>query len=201
MIDETYKPQSGRLSDRDITYLCVGDNPMISPFSAKQSGKPSFGLSSAGFDFRLGNTYYRQKEYTGEYFRVIDPLSEEDQSFSWIKEEAKDGEIIIYPGECLLTATMETIDMPDDIVATVLGKSTYARNNIIVNATPLEPGWRGVVTLELHNCSNEFPVKLRVGHGIAQVTFERMANPPARTYSNREVDGKYQDQVGVTVSK
>jgi len=201
MIDETYIAKPGRLSDRDITYLCVGENPMISPFSAKQAGKPSFGLSSSGYDFRLGAIYYRQKEYTGEYYRTIDPLSKEDQSFAWERYEAENNEIIIYAGECILTETMETINMPDDVVSTVLGKSTYARNNIIVNATPLESGWRGIVTLELHNCSNEFPVKLRVGQGIAQAIFDRMANPPARTYSNREVDGKYQDQVGVTTSK
>jgi len=200
-MNNEYTVKSGHLSDVDIAFLCKGENPMISPFSETQQGKPSYGLSTSGFDFRLGGTFYRQKEYTGEYYRVIDPLSEEDQSFSWVKEEAKDGEIIIYPGECLLTETMETINMPDDVVATVLGKSTYARNNIIVNATPLESGWRGIVTLELHNCSNEFPVKLRVGQGIAQAIFNRMANPPARTYSNRESGGVYQDQKGATTSR
>jgi len=200
MIDNgEYKVKPGHLSDIDIAFLCKGENPMISPFYETQQGKPSFGLSTSGFDFRLGETYYEQREGRGG--RVIDPLSESDQKFSWIKRVAKNGEIIIYPGECLLTETMETINMPDDVVATVLGKSTYARNNIIVNATPLESGWRGIVTLELHNCSNEFPVKLRVGQGIAQAIFNRMANPPARTYSNRESGGVYQNQKGATTSK
>ena len=199
MIIKNYKPQAGRLSDVDITWLCFGDKPMIAPFAAKQAGKPSYGLSSAGYDFRLGNTYYIQKD--GCFVRVIDPLSKADQEFSWIKKEAENDEIVIYPGECILTETMETIDMPDDVVAMVLGKSTYARNNIIVNATPLEPGWRGIVTLELHNCSDEFSVKLRVGQGIAQVVFDRMANPPKRTYSNRETSATYQDQLGVTLSR
>jgi len=45
------------------------------------------------------------------------------------------------------------------------------------------------------------PVMLRVGQGIAQVLFERMANPPARTYSNRETTATYQDQQGATKSK
>jgi len=200
MIDnKEYRAKPGQLSDIDIAFLCEGDNPMISPFSETQQGKPSFGLSTSGFDFRLGENYYEQRE--GKGGRVIDPLSESDQKFSWIKRTAKNGEIIIYPGECILTETMETINMPDDVVATVLGKSTYARNNIIVNATPLESGWRGIVTLELHNCSNEFSVKLRVGQGIAQAIFNRMANPPARTYSNRESGGVYQGQQGVTLSR
>jgi len=199
MITKNYKPQAGRLSDVDIAWLCHCDKPMIDQFIEIQAGKPSYGLSSSGYDFRLGKTYYIQKD--GCFVRVIDPLSKADQEFSWIKKEAENDEIVIYPGECILTETMETIDMPDDVVAMVLGKSTYARNNIIVNATPLEPGWRGIVTLELHNCSDEFSVKLRVGQGIAQVVFDRMANPPKRIYSNRETSATYQDQLGVTLSR
>ena len=199
MINENYKPQPGRLSDKDITWLCMGSNPMISPFVAKQSGKPSFGLSSAGYDFRLGEFYYEQLAPITDF--VVDPLSEIDQIATWVRRQAKDGKIIIPPSGCLLTETIETMNMPDDVVATVLGKSTMARNNIILNTTPLEPGWRGVVTLEIHNCSSLYSVVLRVGHGIAQCLFDRMANPPARTYSNRETSATYQDQTGVTFSR
>ena len=199
MIDETYIAKPGRLSDRDITYLCVGDNPMISPFSAKQAGKPSFGLSSCGYDLRLGKTYYVQNEDFGNV--IVDPLSKQDQYNVWTKRESIGDEIIIGPGECLLTETIEEINMPDDVVAVVLGKSTMARNNILLNTTPLEPGWKGIVTLEIHNTSHVNSVKLRVGQGIAQALFERMANPPTRTYSNRETSATYQNQTGVTTSR
>jgi len=200
MIDETYVAKPGRLSDRDITYLCVGENPMISPFLAKQVGRPSAGLSSAGYDFRLAPTFLRQK-YTTVVDAPIDPLNSEHQKNTWFEEEAKDGVIVIKPLECLLTATMETINMPDDVVAEVLGKSTYARCGLLVNATPLEPEWKGVITLELHNCSPIYPIVLHVGQGIAQGIFSRMANPPARTYSNRETSATYQNQTGVTTSR
>ena len=189
----------GRLSDIDIKELCVGDRPMISPFSETQQGKPSFGLSSCGYDFKLGKNYYIQNEEAGNI--IVDPLSREDQELAWIKMEVLGYEIILEPGECILTETEEWIDMPDDVVAIILGKSTLARNNVLINATPLEPGWKGIVTLEIHNTSNVNSVRLHVGQGIAQCLFERMANPPARTYSNRETPATYQDQLGAALSR
>jgi len=199
IVDRQYEPKNGRLSDVDISWLCSGDKPMISPFLGSQAGKPSFGLSSCGYDLRLGKNYCVQNKDAGNM--IVDPISKEDQEMAWIKKTAIGDEIIIEPGECILTETVETIDMPDDVVAIVLGKSTFARNNLLVNATPLEPGWRGIITLELHNTSHVNSVKLHVGQGIAQGLFERMANPPARTYSNRESGGVYQDQKGATTSR
>lgn len=138
MIDENYKMMPGRLSDKDITYLCMGDKPMISPFLTKQVGKPSAGLSSAGYDFKLSEEYMVQSNYGKcEEGCVIDPLA--PSTNKWESRIAKGGEIVIGPGECILASTMEHVDIPHDIQATVLGKSTMARNNVLLNTTPLEP--------------------------------------------------------------
>jgi len=81
--------------------------------------------------------------------------------------------------------------MPEDVFGIAVGKSTYARAGIIVNMTPLEPGWRGVLTIELVNASPH-PVKLYIGYGIAQIVFFR-GGPPRAGYV-----GRFQDQSGVT---
>ena len=204
MLDETYKPKPGRLSDRDIMYLCIGDKPMISPFLAKQVGKPSAGLSSSGYDLRLGAKFLRKRDYGGSTARPYQVMDVKDPDIGgmWYEDKPDQNNIIMLrPLESILTETVETIDMPDDVQALVFGKSSYARANVLVNATPLEPGWRGIVTLEIHNCDPNAAVLLYVGQGIAQAVFSRMANPPARTYSNRESGGAYQDQSGVTTSK
>ncbi len=200
MIDEGYRAKPGRLSDCDITYLCMGDKPMISPFIARQMGDISFGLSTSGYDFRLGANYLAQDE-TIRFDTPVDPLNKEHQELQWIKKEAKDGIIVIRPLECLLLETMETVNMPKDVVGIVLGKSTYCRNNLILNTSPLEPKWKGKITLEMKNCSPIYPVMLRVGQGISQGIFDRLPNPPSRGYDEREVDGKYQNQKGVTASR
>ena len=136
MIDETYVAKPGRLSDRDIAYLCVRDNPMISPFLGSQAGKPSFGLSSSGYDLRLSDEYMVQDNYGDDAGTIIDPL--DSRTNHWVKKNAVNGEIILGPGECILASTVEYINIPDDVQATVLGKSSLARNNVLVNATPLE---------------------------------------------------------------
>ena len=38
---------------------------------------------------------------------------------------------------------LKKFKIPEDIMVICLGKSTYARRGIIVNVTPLEPGWEG----------------------------------------------------------
>ena len=77
----------------------------------------------------------------------------------------------------------------------VVGKSTYARCGLIVNVTPLEPGWEGHVTIELSNTA-PLPIKVYAFEGIAQVMFFQGKRPRA-TY--RDKSGKYMMQRGITL--
>ena len=86
--------------------------------------------------------------------------------------------------------------MPDDVMALCIGKSTYARCGLLVNATPIEPGWRGFVTLELSNVSR-LPIRIYAEQGIAQLVFCQLDAIPLVTYNTR--GGKYQDQPAVPV--
>jgi len=79
----------------------------------------------------------------------------------------------------------------------VLGKSTYARCGIIVNVTPLEPGWEGNITIEISN-SSPLPAKIYPGEGIAQILFFE-GDKPNINYADKK--GKYQGQKGVTIAK
>lgn len=92
------------------------------------------------------------------------------------------------PGEFLLVAAAERFHMPQDVVGIVHDKSTWARRGLAVQNTVIEPSWRGYLTLELTNHSQDTLV-LHSGQGIAQVVFHRMDQ---RT--NRPYNGKYQDQ-------
>ena len=67
---------------------------------------------------------------------------------------------------------MEYFKIPDNILVICLGKSTYARCGIIVNVTPLEPGWEGHVTLEFSN-TTPLPAKIYANEGVAQFIFKR----------------------------
>ena len=88
--------------------------------------------------------------------------------------------------------------IPNDVLVICLGKSTYARCGIIVNVTPLEPGWEGYVTLEFSN-TTPLPAKIYANEGVAQFIFLKGNEKPEVTYADR--NGKYMGQTGVTLPK
>ena len=88
------------------------------------------------------------------------------------------------------------LEIPRDILCIAIGKSTYARCGIIVNVTPLEPEWRGKITIEISN-TTPLPAKIYAGEGIAQIVFLRAEKVCQTSYGDKR--GKYQDQKGLTL--
>lgn len=98
-----------------------------------------------------------------------------------------DEKIKLKPGGFVLAHTYEHFSMPNDLVAMVADKSSWARRGLAVQNTVVEPGWRGYLTLELTNHSNK-TIELLEGMPIAQIIFH-LIDRPVFGYS-----GKYQDQ-------
>lgn len=87
-----------------------------------------------------------------------------------------------------LASSLEEFDMPNNLLAYVKDKSTWARQGLAVQNTVIEPGWKGYLTLELTNHSN-IPIRFEKGMPIAQIVFHRLDEPTEQPY-----DGKYQNQ-------
>jgi dCTP deaminase len=181
----------GVLSDQRIAELCTGDQPMLDPFVPEQRGKPSYGLGSFGYDLRLGRRFLVP---LGGVSEVLDPIDFPQDHF---REVAAETTFELLPHAQVLSESMEWFQMPNDVCAVCWGKSSYARCGLLVNVTPLEPGWKGILTIELANVS-PLPIRLHVGQGIAQVVFFR-GERPRRTYAEKEAGGGYQNQPGVTL--
>ena len=166
---------------------------MIKPFVDKQvrKGKISFGLSSYGYDARVSNEF---KIFTNVNSGIVDPKVFKKESF--VTKVGK--ECIIPPNSFALARTIEYFKIPDNVLVICLGKSTYARCGIIVNVTPLEPGWEGYVTLEFSN-TTPLPAKIYANEGVAQFIFLKGNEKPEVTYADR--NGKYMGQTGVTLPK
>tara|TARA_B100001167_G_C16723579_1_gene282402 strand:+ start:436 stop:990 length:555 start_codon:yes stop_codon:yes gene_type:complete len=180
------------LSDKWIKKMSKNHN-MISPFEENQvrGNKISFGLSSFGYDARVSNEF---KVFTNVNSEVIDPKNFKSTNFI----TRSGNECIIPPNSFALASTMEYFKIPDDVMVICLGKSTYARCGIIVNVTPLEPGWEGYVTLEFSN-TTPLPAKIYANEGVAQFIFLKGNEKPNITYADR--NGKYMKQKGVTLPK
>ncbi|WP_409365151.1 dCTP deaminase domain-containing protein, partial [Escherichia coli] len=68
----------------------------------------------------------------------------------------------LKPGQFVLACTIETFNLPSDIAAQFMLKSSRARSGLEhLMAGYYDPGWHGsVLTLELHNSRQLHPVAL-----------------------------------------
>ena len=126
----------------------------ITPFEPQQHrpGVISYGVTSYGYDIRVGRRF---KIFSNAKCSIIDPKSFNHDSFI-----DHDGDYcLIPPNNFVLAESIETFEIPRDVLCVCLGKSTYARCGIIVNVTPLEPEWRGKITIEISN-TTPLPAKI-----------------------------------------
>ena len=113
-----------------------------------------------------------------------------------------DQPFILHPGEFVLGSTYEHIEIPDDIVARLEGKSSLGRIGLLIHSTAgyVDPGWRGHLTLELTNVSR-LPVTLYYGMRIGQISFQALSTPVDRPYGSAELGSRYQGQQDPTASR
>ena len=180
--------------DKWIRQMAVEEG-MIEPFvdhqvrEAKGTRILSYGLSSYGYDLRIGKHF---KVFTNVYNSVVDPKNFQEDSFVDIEGES----CIIPPNSFALAVSIEYFRVPRNILTICLGKSTYARCGIIVNVTPFEPEWEGYVTIEISN-TTPLPAIVYANEGIAQVLFLEAKQVCEVSYADKQ--GKYMKQQGITV--
>jgi dCTP deaminase len=182
---EAVSETMGILCDTQIREL-IG----IEPFeeNLKRPGAVSYGVSSYGYDIRVGSVF---KIFTNVMSEVIDPKQFSERSFVTIDtDETGQNYVLIPPNSFALCETVEYVSIPRDMLAICVGKSTYARCGIIVNVTPIEPEWRGKITLEISN-TTPLPAKIYANEGIAQLIFLKGDRVCAVSYADK--NGKYQD--------
>lgn len=177
----------GILADHQIVES-IKIAPMI--LGQRSQGVISYGLTSYGYDVRVGTKF---KIFTNVYGEVIDPKNFSSKAFV----DFEGDHCIIPPNSFILAETVEEFEIPRDILAICLGKSTYARCGLIVNVTPLEPEWKGKITIEISN-TTPLPAKIYANEGIAQILFLRADSTPCTcSYADRK--GKYQNQPGIVL--
>jgi len=170
------------LSDFDLTSYIRSGRLVIEPFSEEI-------IRENGIDLRLGNQIARLRD-TDEVLDTRNP--EADLSSFYVIEEGET--FIINPREKVLLTSLEYIKLPNDLMAFVELRSSFARLGLLMPPTIIDAGFEGTVTLEIQGSS--FPIKLYRGQRFAHVIFSRTLNPVFKPYK-----GKYQGQQGVTLPK
>lgn len=167
------------LPDWEIRALCL--EGMVTPF------EPTL-LNPASLDVRLGDTLMLESADSPELVEF--PLGEhftQEQPYQ------------LRPGQFVLAHTIEAFHLPDHIAAQFMLKSSRAREGIEhLMAGYADPGFYGVMTLELHNSRQLHPVALWPGMKIGQMVFQRMSERPMRSYAET---GRYCGAATVQASK
>jgi dCTP deaminase len=179
------------LSDRDIRAAMQAGRIRIDPYDPACLQPSSVDLHLDA-EFRV----FRNNRYP--YIDVRAPQPD----LTELVTVAQDEPFILHPNEFVLGQTLEWIELPDDLVARLEGRSSLGRLGLLIHSTAgyVDPGWKGNLTLELSNVAN-LPIALYLGMSIGQISFYKMSSPVERPYGSRELGSKYQGQSSPTESR
>src|SRR5918996_516609 len=179
------------LSDRDIRAALQAGRVRIDPYDASclQPSSVDLHLDS---DFRV----FRNNRYP-----FIDVRAPQPDLTELVSIEG-DEQFILHPSEFVLGQTLEWVELPDDLVARLEGRSSLGRLGLLIHSTAgyVDPGWKGNLTLELSNVAN-LPIALYSGMKIGQISFFKMSSAVERPYGSRELGSRYQGQSTPTASQ
>jgi len=181
------------LSDRDIKKALGEKRIVITPEPILENQ-----LGSCSLDLRLGNQF---RIFNHSSVPYIDPRSDvqEDLMKEVIVEAGKP--FIMQPHEFVLAITEEYLELPDDLLGRLEGRSSLGRLGIIVHSTAavFDPGWRGKATMEIGNLGR-MPVALYPGMRICSMVFEELTSSAEVPYHLKK-KAKYVNQISPDASK
>ncbi len=182
------------LSDTDILQYIRDGKIKITPEPDLETQ-----LGSCSIDFRLSNTF---RVFEHSKYPYIDLRTRIDADDLMRRVDVPDGDAFtMQPGEFVLAATQEKLELANDVMARLEGRSSLGRLGIIVHSTAglFDPGWVGTATLELGNLGR-MPVKLYPGMRICAFTFEQLSSPAKVPYQLKPAN-KYAGQDGPETSR
>jgi dCTP deaminase len=182
---------SSVLSDGTIRRLVDAGRIVIEPWDPDM-------VQPASVDLRLGASFRVFHNFRVPAIDLADPPT----NLTELVEIADDESFVIHPGEFVLGRTEERVEMPDDLVARIEGKSSLGRLGLIVHATAgfVDPGFKGTLTLEITNLTR-VPIILWPGKPIAQLSFMTLDAPAERPYGHPDLGSHYHEQIDATESR
>jgi dCTP deaminase len=178
------------LADRDIRAELEAGRVRIEPYDPVD-------LQPSSVDLHLDRSF---RVFRNNRYAYID-VRQSQPDLTELLTVAGDEPFILHPGEFVLGQTVEWVELPDDLVARLEGKSSLGRLGLLIHSTAgyVDPGWKGNLTLELSNVAN-LPIALYQGMRIGQISFFRMSSPVERPYGSPGLRSKYQGQSQPTAS-
>ncbi len=178
------------LSDRDIRAEIAAGRIVIDPY-IPEAVQPS------SVDLHLDRRF---RVFRNSRYPYIDVRTDQPE-LTELVEISGDEPFILHPGEFVLGSTYERVELPNDLVARLEGKSSLGRLGLLIHSTAgyVDPGWEGNLTLELSNVAN-LPITLYDGMKIGQISFQRLSSAVEVGYGDARIGSKYRGQRDPTAS-
>jgi dCTP deaminase len=149
----------GTLSDEDIKEYCGNGKLIISNFTDAN-------IKQACYELRASNTYYDLADGNRKY-------------------QLEQGEyILIKPKQLIVIITMESLELPKDMLGRILTKGKLFSIGLLPVNTYADPGFTGELGIVLYNLSNSY-IKVKPGEAIAKIEFSKLFNDVKRSYNGQ----------------
>ena len=180
------------LSDRSIKQEIKDGRIIIDPYDESC-------VQPASLDVHLDATFIVFQPW--EYPHYIDLRQSLDKLSSTVII-GKEQFFSLQPGQFVLASTIENIELPNDLMARLEGKSSLGRVGLLIHATAgyVDPGWKGTLTLELYNVS-PMPIHLYPEMKISQISFHKLTTSVDTPYGDPKLGSKYFGQRGPVATK
>lgn len=121
----------------------------------------------AGFDLRLGEVYkISGSAFLGETHRQTPDIES-------VAVFGKDKSIKIKPGDFFLAKTVEKINLPLNLSAVIMPRTTTFRSGLFLRSGPVQPGYEGELTFGLKN-EGPITVEIEMGARFAHILFHEI---------------------------
>lgn len=149
----------------------------------------------ASVDLRLDDNYLTFNTTTTP---VIDTRRE--QYYTEYHTFTDNNPLVLQPKQFILAQTLERVNLPDDVLGRVEGRSSLGRIGVVIHITAgfIDPAFEGNITLEIVNLGN-IPVVLYPKQRVCQIVFEELDGKCERPYGTGNIN-KYQGQSSPTPS-
>lgn len=123
----------------------------------------------AGFDLRLGEVYGLR----GDAFLGVEERKTPEIQLVEKYVEGEKKRITIRPGDFYLVKTIESVNMPDNLTASITPRSTTYRSGIFIRTGNVPPGYRGTLTFGLKN-EGQASVAIELGARFVHIQFHEV---------------------------
>ena len=153
-----------RLSDGDIIQAIEDQRIKLTPQPDMDA------ISGISVDLRLSNSFRVFSNNSVSYLDLSGDREQLNKNIDRVMSKEivleNDEPLFIHPGELVLGSTLESVEIPDDLVGWLDGRSSLARLGLMVHVTAgrIDPGWKGQVVLEFYNLGK---IPLALGHDMA----------------------------------